>query len=67
MIRFFIKMKANFEYKELREKLDEKKIACMFVIGEYVVVTGEGRYGDFCSTLWHCQKYGRAICEVTPE
>lgn len=66
MRRFFIVMDDGFDIKPLRDKLNEKKIGCMFIIGHNIVITGEARYGDFCSVLWYCQKYGPVRCELAP-
>lgn len=43
----------------------DKKLACVFVVDNCVVVSGKGTFGKFCSTLWHCQKYGEVKCEVS--
>lgn len=65
MWRFLIVMRHDFDTKELRDIMRDKKLACVFVVDNCVVVSGKGTFGKFCSTLWHCQKYGEVKCEVS--
>lgn len=66
MRRFLILMRDDFDIAELKALLDEKKQACLFVIGHNVAITGEAKYGTFCSILWHCQKFGEVKCILSP-
>lgn len=64
-MQYLIVMKADFSVEDLCSRLENTRAEKITLLGDRVMITGDGRYGDFCSILWHCQKFGDVHCEIT--